>query len=118
MIKNLTLIIEKCNSIVKSKEFVFERLNNYLKKYYKIMLKYVTSIEESKSQANLIKMKPFLNDSKITRKQSVKNHKKRDNSIKSSFNSLTPHQKTISFLSNLNPQDIENNEYNIKDSLK
>ena len=116
--KNLTLIIEKCNSIVKSKEFVFERLNNYLKKYYKIMLKYVTSIEESKSQANLIKMKPFLNDSKITRKQSVKNHKKRDNSIKSSFNSLTPHQKTISFLSNLNPQDIENNEYNIKDSLK
>ena len=117
--KNLTLIIEKCNSDVKSKQFVFERLNNYLKKYYNIMLKYVTLIEESKSQANLIKYKPFLNDINISRKQSVKNyHITTDNSTTSSFNSLTPHLKKITFPKNLNVQEIENNDYNIKDSLK
>ena len=117
--KNLTLIIEKCNSNGKSKTFVFERLNNYLKKYYNIMLKYVSSIEESKSQANLLQFKPFQNDTNIIRKQSVKTYHLNDNLIKSSFNSLTPHQKKIPIgILNTNFQENENKNYNIKDSLK
>ena len=42
--KNLLLIIENCNSTGKSKEFIFERLNKYLNKFYNIMLRYIQSI--------------------------------------------------------------------------
>ena len=123
--KNLLLIIENCNSTGKSKEFIFERLNKYLNKFYNIMLRYIQSIEEYKSHANLTK-KIFLNDSNIGRKKSVPvNYQINDNS-KTSFNSLS-HQSNIPIspifkgITNIQ-NEMEEKEvslnYKIEDSLK
>ena len=90
------------------------------------MFKYVSSIEESKSHSNLHKISSVYNDTYIPRKKSIPMNQLNDINAKSSFNSLTPHQKNVQISplfkhvtnSQYNEENEINNNYNIKDSLK